>query len=295
MNCQQCSAKSQLPLCNTCQNELHDMLLGLPRWINYLADAIIGDTRMGDGGRRTGSDEAPLKVNLKASRIADDIHTSLKTRIADICETRAIPNPALRSSVQMAQWLANNIPAITAHETAGHIYTQIHAHITAIEKVINRPIPPRYAGPCPTIVTDPDTHRKRECGTRLMAPRHASQVRCRECKTEHDVERIISRLLANVDHWRFTREELTGSRTGDWTGIMGLLDEPVSKSTFHKWSKDGSLKPNGYRRPDGTNGIARHSDDDQPLYRLSRVRRLRTQERAKQSQAMRWARDTTPA
>jgi hypothetical protein len=73
--------------------------------------------------------------------------------------------------------------------------------------------------------------------------------------------------MAEVDHWRFTRKEVLL--------IMATLGDKLSDRTFRHWRKLGIVKPCGYRRPDGRDAFNRHGDSDEPLYRLSEVRRAK--------------------
>lgn len=259
-------------------------------------------------------------VNAQASQLQTVIRNSLSTIVRDLCETRGLTvlwdqgvtaptqlvikgiadgwldaYPPLNgpTSADFARWLARHVDAIAADESAGVWFREIDGHTKAIEKILDRPEPLRFAGPCQAMIVDEKTHRERECGTRLLAKREATRVTCPQCKAEHDIERIVNRLLANVEHWRFTREELIGDRGGAWTGIMGLLEEPVSKTAFHRWIKgDKKRKPvlaaSGYRRPNGQMGISRRSTEDEPVYRLSAVRKLRVQLGERQASAMGW-------
>jgi hypothetical protein len=103
-----------------------------------------------------------------------------------------------------------------------------------------------------------------------MARRDAAEVTCPTCKSTHNVERLLQRLLADVDHWRFTAAEILM--------IMRALDEPINDRTFRRWRSRGpkgeppKLKPRGFRRPDGAIGLTRRTEADEPLYRLAEVR-----------------------
>ena len=330
--CQVCTGRATLALCPVCQRELRENLEGLAighplgnghrstPWLDALADAATGHAKMGDGQPRARDEHAGVSFNSRASRLLDEIDGRLTTWVRHICESRAIPvrnvrayppsfvGPlpfgALRCDVTRqanlaALWLAQAVNSIACDEAAGELFDDVRTAIERIERVINRPVPPRFCGPCPSLITDHRncqgcTQRDHVCNTRLMAKREAIEVRCPTCRATHTIDAIINRLLANVEHWRFTRDELIGERNGDWTGIMGLLEEPVSKSTFHRWVKDNALRQSGFRRLDGGLGLTRRSPDDLPVYRLSRVRDLRRQMSAKQVAAMRWKTDETP-
>ena len=88
-DCQRCSRKSQLYLCSPCQGELHDMLKGLatgqqlpngrtaPGWLEYLEDAALGRTRLGESARRSTEHSTPLPVNLGASALLNNVKDML--------------------------------------------------------------------------------------------------------------------------------------------------------------------------------------------------------------------------
>lgn len=87
--CQRCQTPSQLNLCPRCTGELRDMLLGLAQgpelpsghraagWIEYLEDAVLGRTRLGESARRSTDLTTPLPVHLGASELLDDVHSTL--------------------------------------------------------------------------------------------------------------------------------------------------------------------------------------------------------------------------
>jgi hypothetical protein len=316
--CEACSAPTDVFLCPRCVTTLRTTLEGVPRWIEALTDVVLRQTRIGASGKRGKGDAmpslyAPDTTTVKgetrptkqaqASTLLVAIRNDVITWHRHVCESRGITwvprafvGPLLVSQIReplrpsidgAAQWLADNVRAIACDEAAGECVTTFEAHARVAERIVDLPTPYRFVGPCQTTVTDRKTGRERECGTRLMATREATHVTCPACKTMHDVERVINRLLANVEHWRFSREELIGARNGDWTGIMGLLEEPVSKSAFHRWCKDAELKASGYRRPDGGIGLSRRSESDEPVYRLSRVRELRREMGARQLHGLR--------
>lgn len=280
--CQICSAKSQLFLCRAHTDELRDMCADLPRLAQHLAEAATGQTRLGERSRRASSDEAPMRVNLRASDLTDHVNATLVRWVRDLCDSRGITYRALRivppsfaseletdevrseytgDTAKLALWLAKNVEAIAADESAGECFDEIHAHIGRILAVINRPVPPRFCGPCPS--TDPADER-RQCGMALMARRDAVEIRCPQCDTTHNVEALMRRLLAEVDHWRFTRKEILL--------IMSTLGEPLNERTFRRWRSNSLIRPRGWRRSDGRISLTHHHEDDEPVYRLSDVR-----------------------
>lgn len=311
--CQRCGAKSSLYLCGSHVEELREMLTELPRLMTHLEETALGQTRHGSSGRRGQrrddgpQGDAPLdafrnltraqaaelerrflaigRVNAKASKLLNQVHLTLVRWAQDLCDSRGVvyvapvvlppdfhgelPTGAFRSPYtgeadRIALWLSQHVSAIAAAAGAGMCFAEFQRCVTEILKTINPPLPPRFCGPCPSPAKDDD--RKR-CSTALMAKREAVEVRCPQCKSSHNVEYLLSRLLADVDHWRFTRAEVLL--------IMTALEEPLPDRTFRHWRATGRIKPRGYRRPDGRLTLTRHSDADEPVYRLADVRRLK--------------------
>ncbi|BCP29590.1 hypothetical protein [Mycobacterium intracellulare] len=95
--CQQCQRKTDLYLCTDCQQDLHDMLQGLAigqqlptgqhaaGFIEYLEDAKLGRTRLGESARRSNERTTPLPVRPgpdgdwrgSPSELLDNLHTTL--------------------------------------------------------------------------------------------------------------------------------------------------------------------------------------------------------------------------
>lgn len=284
-DCQHCGAKSQLYLCTTHVKEFHEILIDLPRLAHHLAETATGQTKLGERTRRIKSDEAPMRVNLRASEQLRTINLALIGLVQKVCRSldtsyRAptivgpvshhqlhpgeISSEYHNDTAKLAFWLANHVEAIAGLETAGTSFASFNNHINRIVATINRPVPPRFCGPCPTIK---DESTRSQCGTALMAKREAEEVRCPNCKALWNVDYLMHRLLAEVDHWRFTCNEVLL--------IMSTLGDELSKRTFQHWRQHKIVTPRGYRRLDGRIALTKHNDDDEPVYRLSDVRNAR--------------------
>lgn len=300
--CQRCGSRSTLYLCGRHVTELEDMLTELPRLAAYLADAATGQTRLGERARRTRSDEAPMRVNLRASDLVDRINATVVRWAQQICEDRgltyraprivspSLPKGARAQAVKdgavvsdydsplarVCFWLAANVSAIACGEDAGDCFADIKAAVGSTLRAVNRPIPPRFCGPCPA--PHPDDPARR-CGEALMAHRESARVRCRACGTDHDVDARLHALLVEVDHWRFTASEILM--------IMETLGDPLAPRTFRHWRKTAVVKPAGWRRPDGRVSLRDSADGEQfePMFRLSDVRAARTRQRSTRAAA----------
>lgn len=296
--CQQCGAKSQLFLCQNHIDELTEMLTELPRWITYLHEAAVGQTRLGgDMARQTRSDEAPMRFNTKARMALDRIHGTLVRWVQDVTESRGVTyrrprvvptafiGPDRENDVRcdhpsegalLALWLARHVSAIAADEAAGMCLNEISGCLGDAERVTNRPTPPRFCGPCIHYV-----EHNRHCGRLLYAPRFRIQagkqvpvieVTCPTCKSTHNIKALADYLEKRADSLRFTSSEVLT--------IMQTLGTPIPERSWRRWRSEGRVKVCGYKRPDnadgtrGSIGTMRRSEADEPVYRLAEVRKV---------------------
>jgi hypothetical protein len=304
--CRRCGAKATLFLCQRCTDALQRTLAELPWWLNRLTEAAIGQTRMADnGGRRSArrkdlDGDAPLAsmiellpagddldkarakrqrvalahalatggINARASELLGAIADSLGYWVRVMCEHRGILAPTNNGAVYgalWAKWLAVNVAAIAASEEADDIAGDIHGMLEDIVTIVNRPIPVRELGPCPTW----DEQRNGPCRNDLRAPADALETYCRRCKTTHGVNRLLLARFAEAERSLLTFDRLCK------VNKMQPGDFQIPLRTLQHWRRVEVLKPRGWMRPDGRHGIARHTDDDQPLYSWADVRTLR--------------------
>jgi hypothetical protein len=300
------------------------MLLDLPWWIDRLAEAAVGQVRLGGGGRG-GSRREPFKgedqaiarckacghpehevgacrawidelaepctcddyepvtqqdalrrqflaagrVNARASERQDVVRNSLSTWIRHLCETHGADVPDVSSAGTMALMLAHHVHAIAGDETAGECFADIESQKIAIEKVVNRPVPWRFLGACPTW----DETTRTVCGNELRAREDAIEVTCKACRQTHNVARLQLLLINDLE-----RKKLTVEKILELNKI--LPDEyRIPERTLRHWRQCGKLKPRGYRRggPDGPLVVNRHDSRDVPVYLWADVRRLRAE------------------
>jgi hypothetical protein len=263
--CQNCARKSQLFFCAQCAAELREMLSSLdrrtltniktgetkpgPGGLELLEDVALGRTRLGESARRSTEQNSPMPVNLAASEVLGDTHAML-AQWAETINTRV--ETLGMSAANLAALLARNVNAIAHHDNAGQCFTDIRNTIDTIERAINRPIPPRFLGPCPTLVD------AAECNTALTAGRDDREVRCPSCKSTHNVDDLLRRQVDRTRDMSFTIAELYGT-------IMPAVCEYIPMSTLRHWIVKDKLLPTGY------------DADGEPRFLLDDVRRLRDQ------------------
>lgn len=301
--CTHCAGRAQLFLCNACISDLRDMLIGLARgqqlpngqyaagWLEHLTDAVLGQTKLGEFIRRNRGDETPMRVNLRASQLLDYASSVLSEWCRDVCETRGItwrplkatepgfigplrsgwrrlPADYQATSSDKALWLSGHVSAVASEEAAFVCYREIAEIITDIERLINRPTPPRLCGPCPTMINhdvcgrrEPHSH-PHSCATQLMAKHDAIELTCPACKTTHNMERLLTRLWADADNFHVARNQVV------WA--MAMLGQPISLRTFQQWCAEHHLKPlSGYAEPRYLLGDVRKLRDAKPQKALT--------------------------
>jgi hypothetical protein len=307
LTCHRCGAKSSLPLCANDINKLRAMLLELTGeyrpngksvtgWLESLAEAATGHTRMGgDNSRRANSDsESPIRFNDKASDLITSVRGTLARIVQDICQTNNLDYQPVRfvrpdfigplqpgtfrglryadNGAHLAWWLYVHIDRVIASDHAATHYDDIDNTITTIKTTIDRPPELREVGECTTLRED-DTR----CATYLRADRDAIEVQCPECRTTHNVEKVVQASLARADHMPWTAET-----------IMEIVERyglQLNARTWRKWRANGVVKPCLYQRPNGRIGIGRANIDDIPLYRLSDVRQAMAGDRDRRKKA----------
>lgn len=215
-------------------------------------------------------------VNARASELLAEIADSLQYWVKELCDARgaAYVRPgrtkwtALGS--EYAIWLRINVAAISGSEYASDITGDIEGHLDDIVAAVNRPMPVRDLGRCPTWVENGPTDLAGDyCGRPLRAPVDAVEIHCRSCKATHNVNRLLLEMMNEAERTTLTFAKLCQVNRMQADGFQ------IPLRTLQKWRKDGTLRPRGWLRPDGHRGIAKHGDADQPLYLWSDVRTLR--------------------
>lgn len=156
-------------------------------------------------------------------------------------------------AVQAALWLAENTHLIARHEHAGDCHREIQNTADTIERLVNRPIPPRYCGNCPTVTQD-KRGEDQTCAIPLYAKREAPEVCCWKCKTTYNVDDLIQHALNEVHDWLWSSQEVLE--------IMAQIGEPISPRTWRHWRATGAIQ-------------SRNELGAEPKYHIEEVRYLR--------------------
>ncbi|MCH9728397.1 MAG: hypothetical protein K0U84_01715 [Actinomycetia bacterium] len=292
--CQVCEGRAQLFLCTTHIGVLQTTLTDLPWWLARLNEAALGQVRLGDGGRRgtraheldeyTGPDDdanaarlerdlaagrfdldavlAPARINNKARKLYAAAHNDLGMWVRHLCETRGVECPPIPAATVSARWLRKNANAIAADESAVECYKTCVDLTDRIRDIVNRPEPPRFCGPCTTVLTAEQRQKliankeedREVCMVQLYAKRKATHVTCPHCKAEHDIEKLYTAMLDEADEYSFTISDLVDH-------ILPKLGQQIPRRTLQRWAMTGKLMASGYE-----GGVAR--------YQLATVRKL---------------------
>lgn len=274
--CQVCEGRAQLFLCLTHITALRDALRELPWWLIRLNETAVGDVRLGEGGRRgtraheldefTGSDGADKlerarrdgrfdldkvlahgRVNAKASRLMDQAGKDLDAWVRHSCEAWGHVPASKLGAIGCAVWLAKHTHAIASDEAAGECYNFVIDLTDQIRRIVNRPEPPQFCGPCIAELNAEQRAKlvregredRTHCRVQLYAKRTAQIVKCPECGTEHNVEELQAAMLAEADEYSFSISDLVDF-------VLPKLDIAVKRRTLQHWAKIGDLIPSGW-------------------------------------------------
>lgn len=223
-------------------------------------------------------------INARASDLLDAVRNTLSTWVRHICETRGVVVPALTKPRLMAMWLKTNVPAIACDEGAGQFFGDIKDLVGdkrdehsdgAIGKLINRPMPRKTLGPCPTW----NERTRRVCGLELTAREDAIETTCPQCLRTHNCNQLQLLLMNDLERRPVPFDKILKANQ------IQPLDRQVSERTLRWWRQHGKLKPHLYRRPNGRVVFNRHSEDDEPLYLWPDVLRLHTEKNERKAKA----------
>lgn len=244
-----------------------------------LADVANKQTRIGSGsGHRKKGDEMPglyepdtekgrRTKQGEASQLLDAAQNTLSTIIRGLCEDRGVIAPMLDTAA-MAEWLAGSVRTIGLDEDAGRIWTDVDSLRRRIVRIIDRPTRFELLGLCTTQVNGAKT-----CDTALRAPEDAIEVRCPKCRIVRrcDIVRRMGQADARKALITWTQLLETNRRQPDgWR---------VHERKLRDWRNTGVIKVHEFLRPDGSHGLHRRSESDQPLYKWGDVEQLRSQKR----------------
>lgn len=187
-------------------------------------------------------------INERASTLHATILDALTTWINDLAETHQLNTSMIGSPADMCLWLAHHIRHLANHPAANELTDELEHHTRAILRILNRPTPPRYLGPCPQpLTTDHDENCNKPhphpCGTALQAHHKATTTTCTNCGTQHnDLNEIARQAIETADDQWANQHELIM--------FMAALGTPITDTRLRQWRRRRTIRHRTL--PDGT-------------------------------------------
>jgi hypothetical protein len=148
------------------------------------------------------------------------------------------------TAARAAKWLATNVSAIAADESAGEFYSEIKNAIEEIDLLINRKVSPKYCGNCPAII-EGQQGRTYVCAIPLYAPwdyraqQYPVEIQCWKCKVTYNVDRLIQQALNDVGGLLYSGGEIKT--------LMEEIGQPIAPRTWQYWRREGKIEARGWR------------------------------------------------
>ncbi len=310
IECQSCSAASELYLCRECTAELRATLRSLAHGpdvngrptaglLDALNDVVTRQTCLGGGGggHRKRGDEIPGPFEPdtaagkatrqgQASRLLCEARNTLTTIVRDVLESRGVE---IRRAFKVVDrdtagpllpgWRrAGNDWRPTLPEIAN--WLAVHVHSLACDESAGqwKRDTDGLVKRVEKVIDYPELPRQiGPCPTFDKKGERCNQ----ELRARRDQARIncpkcgVNQDVKNVTRSYLERNRHRLFRLSQIERILDQIDEPVSLRTLQRWHKRGDLKPRGYWRPDGNRGTMRRSDADTPGFWLEDARRIR--------------------
>lgn len=178
----------------------------------------------------------PLKMKMADPQVVTDL---MVAAVRDWPWSRNV-----MTAVDAAQFLSGKVGVIAGREDAGTCFQDVKRAVDDITRAINRPMPARALGPCPTWVggthdKDCDKTHPHQCTTALTAKPGMEEVVCPHCHITHNVEDLLEKQLKATDDKSFTMSEL-------WKLILPVMRLYVPLRTLQDWAARGKIIPTGY-------------------------------------------------
>ncbi|WP_148310483.1 hypothetical protein [Nocardia otitidiscaviarum] len=291
LRCAHCDrpVKDGLTLCATCGDALVEALLAVPELVLdiEITRARLDRTQNAHTAGRSAEAALPVRATRYGATMIGDqplnaLHNTVTTWARAVAEDLAVsphiggawlvhlteqhrgdtprdgatlPLVALGHLEQAAVWLAQHRNTLRAYEAALELLHDVTAAVDRLRAMTDHRPELRYLGPCP------------DCSAELRAERGASWVRCRACRTQHEIARIEAEARAAAENRLFTLVELLR--------VLGALGAPVAKRTLYRWAGEHKFEARGWSHTtaDGRVRITDHrvSDGDKRVYRLGDV------------------------
>jgi hypothetical protein len=212
------------------------------------------------------------RVNARASRLHEHARNEITTWVRYLCEAhglqpwppqrtvplgfigpllpgwRRINHDANPSVTYLVRWLGRQSHTIADDEAAKEIHDTMIVLTDRIRRVINRAVPHKFCGPCPTLLTAEERAQlvadgeedREECHIRLYAPPKADHVTCPRCGLEYDVKELQAWCWDVSGDKSFTLVQLCHI-------VLPTLGHVMSHRTLQRVVRRNEIAPSGYR------------------------------------------------
>jgi hypothetical protein len=237
----QCACGRPVPdqayLCGHCTFRLRKALGVLHETADEVETTIARQDRISgsrDSRATGGSDGHPLPVNLIAADVGRWTRTTLTRWCTLAADTRGLAQP-LGTMRSLAGFLAGHVDWFRHREDGPALLEDLLTAARAVTRVVDRPEPTWFAGPCWNTVED--ERGPNVCRTELYARNSAGYVRCPTCGAEHEVARRREWLLAEAED-RLAHAELLAR-------ALTALGAYVTSSSIRGYAHRGRLAAHG--------------------------------------------------
>lgn len=227
-------------ICITCRDILRRDLDAVPVLCEDLQVTIAKQDRLGDTDGRS-TDEHPLPLRLGPMEARRDLTATLWAWATHIAGRRNIPAPECEP-MRLASFLRVFMGDIEDDEQAGDIADEIGYAVIMAQRTVDKPLQHVYAGPCD------------ECGVDLYAHPRASDVSCRNCARDYDIDSRRKWMLKQAEDQLLTATEMSRA-------LPGLLQQQLTAAMIRGLAHRGRLAAHP----------PHHSRPRDPLYRVGDV------------------------
>lgn len=228
MNCSVCGAEHSLAAmyCRACDDKLVGWFGEIPGLLDQLEITITRQDRLTAGSApTTGTKERPLPFNEKAAEVRNDLLIILDYWARQVLAFDARITP---DGPTACRWMLDYMGRVRTHERAARLHHQVRVGVSSALRAIDRPAERVFAGPCMAVMGDI------ECREDLYARPGAETVRCRLCRSEHDVAARREWMLGQV------RNESADAAL--MASILNQLGFAIHSSTIRRYASEERLE-----------------------------------------------------
>lgn len=265
--CGRCARPTDGYVCSSCVRQLVRTLESVPWLVEQLATAAYGPRKFSDPAprRRVGPTETALPWDERAVRAARHLHAVLLRGARLVAaDTEAGAPPA-----DLARLIRRRLTDLARHAESADLVDDLGAAVDRGIDALNRRDPGVFLGPCPAVVVAEDG-TDADCREPLYARRGADgqpapTVSCWRCRTVHDTDELRQRAWETAEAMLFSGAEILR--------VMRDLGEPIPRSRFYSWRREGRLQPRGWQLGDGRI-VQYETAGARPVFSLAEVRAL---------------------